>query len=110
MEWDAPSGAGNLIAVRINPGTTASPAPTAAVMWCSGNGGSSPMVTTTDGTSNIVVWNASSSLYGYDGDTGAAVFTGAMGGAIQPFNTPIDVGQGRIAVATTGGSVYVFTP
>ncbi len=107
--------AGNLVVAKISPGTTANPAPTAAVTWCSAEANlGSPMVTTTDGTSNVVVWNASTRLYGYDGDTGTKVFTGgaagdALANAMQYFNTPIDAGQGRIAVATPG-RLYVFTP
>ena len=36
----------------------------------------SPMVTTTDGTSNAIVWNMDSKLYGWNGDTGAVIVDG----------------------------------
>ncbi len=106
---------GNLIAVKISAGTPASPAPAAKVAWCSPEGNlGSPMVTTTDGTSNVVVWDASTILYGYDGDTGTKVFTGGattdtLPNAMQYFNAPIDVGQGRIAIAAPG-RLYIFAP
>jgi hypothetical protein len=108
-------GGGNLVAVKISPGTTASPAPTAKVAWCAAETGmGSPMVTMTGTSANVVVWDANTRLYGYDGDTGNKVFAGGgtgdvMANGITSFNTPIDVGQGRIAVATSG-QLYVFTP
>jgi hypothetical protein len=71
----------------------------------------SPMVTTTDGTSNAIVWDADNKLVGYDGDTGTEIVTGAtttMGTAIEAWNTPIGAGKGRIAIGVTG-QLYVFT-
>ena len=86
--------------------------PTATVAWCSTEGGmGSPMVTTT-GHGDAIVWDASNHLYGYDGDTGAKVYTGTdtMATSIHKFNTPIDA-AGRIVVATQGASrLYVFKP
>ncbi len=108
-------GGGNLVAVKISPGTTAAPAPTAKVAWCAAETGlGSPMVTTTGGNANVVVWSGNTRLYGYDGDTGTKVFAGGgagdvMAGGITSFNTPINVGLGRMAVATSG-HLYVFTP
>jgi len=84
--------------------------PTPQVVWCSSeNGLGSPMVTTT-GTGDVIVWDANTHLYGYDGDTGATVYAsaGAMASPMHYFNTPIDAG-GRIVVATTApGRLYVF--
>jgi hypothetical protein len=106
---------GNLVAVKISPGTAASPAPTATVAWCAAETGlGSPMVTTTGGNANVVVWSANTRLYGYDGDTGTEVFAGGgtddvMANGITSFNTPIDVGLARIAIATSG-QLYLFTP
>jgi len=100
---------GNLIAVKVTPTATSF---TASVAWCVADTGlASPMVTTTDGTSDAIVWDANNSLWGYDGDTGAKLFTGtktAMSTAIQGWNTPIAIGGGRIVVAVNG-SVYVFS-
>ena len=81
-------------------------------MWCSTQSGlGSPMVTTTDGTANPIVWNASNKLYGWNGDTGALIVDGtktAMSSGVQGWNTPIDA-KGRMAVAVNG-QLYVFTP
>jgi hypothetical protein len=99
---------GNLVVVKITPGTSY----TATVAWCSDEGNlGSPMVTTTDGTSNAIVWDASNKLYAYDGDTGTKIVDGtmtAMSATMQKFNTPIDA-NGRIVVGVNG-QVFVFTP
>jgi hypothetical protein len=101
-------GNGNVIAVKITPGSPM----TASVAWCSSKSGlGSPMVTTTDGKSNAVVWAANGSLWGFDGDTGALVAGGtstAMSTSIQGFNTPI-AAHGKLVVGVSG-QVYVFTP
>jgi hypothetical protein len=103
-----PAPTGNFVAVKVTAGATAF---TATVAWCSADSGlASPMVTTTDGTSNAIVWGASNHLWGYDGDTGAKIFTGnatQMGTAIQGWNTPIAIGNGRIGIAVNG-ALYVF--
>jgi hypothetical protein len=69
------------------------------------------MVTTTDGTSNPIVWAASDHLYAYDGDTGTRIVDGtktAMASGVQGWNTPINA-KGKIAVGVNG-QLYVFTP
>jgi hypothetical protein len=103
-------GSGNLVAYKITGGTGN---PTATTAWCSNEANlGSPMVTTTDGTSDAVVWDASDHLYAYDGDTGAKLYAGgtsatAIGGGVQGWNTPISVGNGRIAVGVNG-ALYIF--
>jgi hypothetical protein len=70
------------------------------------------MVTTTDGQSDPVVWvttaQGTNVLLGFDGDTGASVFTG--GGVtmtqIIRWTNPI-VAEGRLYVAATG-KLYAF--
>ena len=72
------------------------------------------MVTTTDGTSNPIVWTngaeGSGRLHGWDAETGAVIYAG--GGAndvmsgLHRFNTPIAV-KGRIAMAADD-RLYVF--
>jgi outer membrane protein assembly factor BamB len=79
------------------------------------NGRGSPFVTTTDGTHDVVVWAVGSEgdhrLHGFDGDTGAEVFSG--GGADELMtgtrrsNTGI-VAHGRIYFAADS-KVYTFT-
>jgi hypothetical protein len=96
---------GNLGVAKVQPGNP----PTASVVWCSKSTTNlgSPIVTTTDGQSSFIVWDANNRLYGYDGDTGALVFDGAatssdtMPDKLHYFNAPIDA-KGRIAVATCG--------
>ena len=74
------TGSGNLIAVKITPGTP----PTLKVAWCADeHGQGSPIFTTSDGTHDNLVWavgaDASNQLRAWDADTGAVVFDG--GGA-----------------------------
>jgi hypothetical protein len=100
---------GNLVAVKI---TAAAGGFTAKVAWCSAESGlASPMVTTTDGTTDAIVWDVSDHLYAYDGDTGTKLFAASaktqLGTAFQSWNTPIAIGKGRIAAAANG-AVYLF--
>ncbi len=107
-----PGTPGDLVALRINP---TSP-PTFGVAWCAANNGrGSPIVTTTDGFSNPIVWTVGAEgtnrLYAYDGETGGMLFNG--GGSdeqmtlVRRFSTPI-VADGRIFVAA-GDRLYAFT-
>ena len=90
--------------------------PTITSVWTVSQGGrGSPFVTSTDGTNNAIVWGIGSEgdqrLHGFDGDTGAVVFSG--GGAnelmagTRRFNTGI-AARGRIYVANDS-RVYAFT-
>ncbi len=96
---------GDLTAVRISPGAP----PTVSVAWCASAGGrGSPMVTTTDGHSEPIVWvvgaEGDGRLHAYDGDTGASVLAPvAIGAGVRRFQTPIVAGGGRIFVAVDGG-------
>jgi hypothetical protein len=107
-----PGRAGNLVALRIG----ASAPPSITVAWCANNmGGGSPMVTTTDGTSEPIVWTvgagASNRLHAFDGETGKVLFAGGgqeeQMGPVQNFQTPIVV-NGRIFVAANS-QIYAFT-
>jgi hypothetical protein len=109
MGTGCPSGQmGNLVALKIG---AASP-PTINVAWCASlQGRGSPIMTTTDGSANPIVWafdSGANRLKGFDADTGAAVFTG--GGANDTatgahyFNSPI-AAKGRIIVAVNNGLV-----
>ena len=102
---------GTLTAFKITP---ANP-PTIATGWTvTSTGRTSPFVTSTDGTSNPIVWayghGSNQRLFGYNGDTGAVIFAG--GGAndtisgTRTFNTGI-AARGRIYVAGDN-KVYVF--
>jgi len=103
---------GDLIAFRIG---SSSP-PTITVAWCADNGGrGSPIVTTTDGSSEPVIWTTgayyTNRLHGYDGETGELLFDG--GGEAEQMTdvghlqTPIVV-DGRIFVAAFD-EIYAFT-
>ena len=106
-----PGGEGaGLVALRVG----AAAPPTLSVAWCAEvDTLGSPMVTTTDGTTDPIVWVAGAEgdkkLHGFDGDTGEVVYTqtGAMG-SIKRYTTPI-VAKGRLFV---GGNdaVYAFKP
>ena len=107
-----PSRSGNLVALRIG----ASAPPSITVAWCANNmGGGSPIVTTTDGRSESIVWTvgtgASNRLHAFDGETGEVLFAGGgqeeQMSRVQNFQTPIVV-NGRIFVAAND-QVYVFT-
>jgi hypothetical protein len=102
---------GELRAYIINANTP----PTIALAWNVNDGGrSSPWVTTTDGINNAIVWVAGveddGRLHGYDGDNGAAIFTGGgpneqMTGTRQ-WNTGM-VARGRIYFGADN-KVYAF--
>jgi hypothetical protein len=102
------TGSGNLVALKIG---AANP-PTINVAWCASiTGRGSPIVTTTDGTANAVVWafdNSNNRLHGFDGDTGATVFAGGGAGdtatGTHYFNSPI-AAKGRIIVGVNNGLV-----
>ncbi len=71
-------------------------------------------MTTTDGTSNVIVWDANTRLYGYDGDTGMKVFPGGAAGDVMAsplhhLGSPI-VANGRIVVATSNDGTNNPTP
>jgi hypothetical protein len=105
-----PGTSGPLVAVKI---AAANP-PTLSVAWCAGSGGAgSPMVTTTDGTADAVVWwiaaGGDDKIHGFDGDTGAIVFDGGSDvlSNVARFSTPI-AAKGRL-FAATASSVVAFT-
>jgi outer membrane protein assembly factor BamB len=101
---DCPAGqSGDLTAVRIVPGAP----PRVQTAWCAQqNGMGSPMVTTTDGHSEAIVWSVGAEgdnrLHGFDGDTGRIVYAGGgpndVIGRVRRYHTPILAG-GRIYVA-----------
>ena len=101
----------DLSTLRIIPGSP----PTFGASWCTAaTGGGSPIVTTTDGHSDAIVWvvgaEGNELLQGFDGDTGATIFAGGatpIPGA-RHFTTPI-AAKGRIFVAADN-SVVAFTP
>jgi hypothetical protein len=107
-----PGTPGDLIALRIS----ATAPPTMTVAWCAANlGGGSPIVTTTDGHSQPIVWTVgaeyTNQLHAYDGETGAVLFSGGgpleQMGNVRHFQNPIVVDR-RIFVAGDD-QLYAFT-
>jgi len=105
-------GSGNLIAVKITPGTP----PTLSVAWCADEKGQgSPIFTTSDGTRDNLVWavgaDGNNQLRAWDADTGAVVFDGGTGGDVADgshhFSTIIEV-QGRI-FSGADGTLHAYT-
>jgi hypothetical protein len=105
------SGSGDLSTLKIS---AASP-PRLSMGWCAQGGGGSPMVTTTDGKAEAIVWQLATGgatrLRGFDGDTGMPVFNGGAAGdqmgSVQGFNSAI-AARGRVFVAGNA-AVYAFT-
>jgi hypothetical protein len=104
------SGTGYIGGLKIE---AASP-PTMKVAWCGGaNGQGSPIVTTTDGKSDSVVWYlGGGKLLGLNGETGETIYNGGGAsdgtGSVQRWQTPI-VAKGRIFVGTNSGVVAYTT-
>ena len=108
---DCPRGtAGDLIVIAIAAGAP----PTLRLAWCAAeNGRGSPIITTTDGKANPIVWavgaEGDNRLHGFRGDTGAVVFSGRPGdvmSAVRRFQTLIAV-DGHLYVVADG-QVYAF--
>ena len=102
------SESGDLTAVRIVPGAP----PTVTTAWCAQQGGlGSPMVTTTDGQSESIVWSVGAEgderLRGFDGDTGQVLYASGSLGSVRRYVTPI-LAKGRLFVPVDGG-VKAFT-
>jgi hypothetical protein len=100
-------GSGDMLAVEITPGSP----PKVVPSWCASGGQGSPMVTTSDGQSNFIVWNlgvnGDNKLHAFDGDTGMPVtFTGNTTtiSGMRTYNPPI-AAKGRIFVPTDSGAV-----
>jgi outer membrane protein assembly factor BamB len=104
-----PKGSGDLLALTV----TATSPPKLVPAWCAASGGKgAPIATTTDGTSNPLVWIVSTGgtnkLLAFNGDTGVAVTnTAAAMGTIQHWTSPI-VAKGRFIVGGTN-AVYALT-
>ena len=111
---------GDLLALSV----VTTPSPKLVPAWCAQSGGKgSPIATTTDGTSNALVWimstggtggptnspGATNDLLAFDGDTGAAVGSASppAGAAVQHWTSPVEA-KGRFIIGATN-AVYAFT-
>jgi hypothetical protein len=106
-----PTGTGTLTTYKIVPGAP----PTMMPAWCGGNGSGSPMVTTSNGKDDAIVWfpgaEGGNHLQAFDGDTGAPIaFAGSTTAlpGMRRFTPPI-AAKGRIFVAADG-AVVAFKP
>jgi hypothetical protein len=94
-------GSENIMSVLIAPGSPPKP----SVAWCAPLAGkvTGPISTTTDGTSDVVVWYMNNGkLNGVDGDTGAAIFTSTNTcSGVEQWTSPI-AANGRIIVGGDG--------
>ncbi|HYX73538.1 MAG TPA: hypothetical protein VE819_02510 [Steroidobacteraceae bacterium] len=111
---DCPRGTdGDLVGLKIASGSP----PQVAVLWCAAaNGRGSPILTTTDGHANAIVWivgaEDSNRLRGFRADTGAVVFAG--GGAaeamreVRRFQTPIVIGRHLYVAADQRLYAFIF--
>jgi membrane peptidoglycan carboxypeptidase len=105
-----PESHNGLTVLQIRAGTP----PTIATAWCGAvRGAGSPIVTTTDGNSNPIVWilgaEGDNRLHGFRGDTGEPLFNGpgeAMTG-LRHFQTLIAT-KNRLYVGADG-RVYAFS-
>jgi hypothetical protein len=88
------------VSIAITPGSP----PTAKVAWCGIAGAQSPIVTTTDGTHDAIVWLYDGGLYAMDGESGGLLLSGggAMQCPVRGMTSPIAV-KGRIILGGDGG-------
>jgi PQQ enzyme repeat len=84
-----------------------------SVAWCAAlNGGGAPIVTTTDGTANAIVWavgaEGDNEIHGFNAQTGAVVFggTGTSMSGLHHYQTILATSK-RLYVAADG-TVYAF--
>jgi outer membrane protein assembly factor BamB len=103
-------GGGNLFAVKID---MAAPNKMTEI-WCADGGGfTSPIITTTDGTNNAIVWLAGSTnnkLNAFDLLTGMAIPNTSTLPALQHHCPSITAANGRIYAANTKGAVFALIP
>jgi outer membrane protein assembly factor BamB len=98
---------GDLTVLKITAGSP----PTMGTAWCGAvNGAGSPIVTTTDGHSDPIVWmlgaEGDNRLHAFRGDTGAPLFTSAPLTGLRHFQTLIAT-QDRLYVGADD-RVYAF--
>ncbi len=98
---------GDLTVLEMSAGTP----PTARTAWCGAmSGAGSPIVTTTDGTANPIVWilgaEGDNRLHGFRGNNGAPLFTSQPLAGLRHFQTLI-AADNRLFVGADG-TLYAF--
>jgi len=104
------TGSGDLVAVKLD---MTAPNKMANV-WCANSGGnSSPVITSSDGTKDALVWVAGaegdSQLHAFDLLTGTPVFAGGSVNNMRHLSSTLLVANGRI-YAAGDGQVYALKP
>jgi hypothetical protein len=102
-----PGQQGDLTVLKIGAGLP----PTLATAWCGKMAGAgAPIVTTTDGEANPIVWivgaEGDNRLHGFRGDTGEALFTSEPLAGLRHFQTLI-AADGRLYIGADG-KLYAF--
>lgn len=99
-------GSGDLVALSIS----ATSPPKITVPWCAAsNTQGSPMITTSDGSKDAIVWEVGNHLNGWSVDTGTQVYTGTDTLAnVRKFSSPI-AAHGHIYIGADN-KVYAFKP
>jgi outer membrane protein assembly factor BamB len=104
------TGSGDLVAVKLD-----MTAPNKmATIWCANSGGnSSPVITSSDGANDAMVWIAGaegdSQLHAFDLLTGTQVFAGGSVNNMRHLSSSLLVANGRI-YAAGDGKVYALKP
>jgi outer membrane protein assembly factor BamB len=104
------TGSGDLVGVKLD---MAAPNKM-ATLWCADPGGnSSPVITSSDGTKDPLVWIAGvdgdGQLHAFDLLTGAQVFAGGTVSGMRHLSSTLLVANGRI-YAAGDGQVFAFKP
>ncbi len=105
-----PTGGGSLVAIKLD-----MTAPSKmSIAWCADGGGrTSPIITSSDGTSDAIVWIAGegpTGLYAYDLLTGTAIPNKSTISGMQHLSPSVMAANGRIYAASNNGKVYAITP
>jgi hypothetical protein len=104
------TGSGDLVGVKLD-----MTAPNKmSTLWCANSGGnSSPVITSSDGTNDAIVWVAGAEgdnqLHAFDLLTGAQVFAGGTVANMRHLSSTLTVANGRI-YAAGDGQVFAFKP
>ena len=103
-------GGGNLFAVKLD---MAAPQ-MMTELWCGdGGGATSPIITSSDGTNDAIVWVAGDTngkLNAFDLVTGAPIPNSAAIPGMQHLSPSVTAANGRIYAASNNGKVYAVTP
>jgi hypothetical protein len=109
------NGGGDLFALKLDPS-----APNKMTeVWCGDPGGyTSPIITSSDGSNDAIVWvqgstskgGADTKLHAYDLLTGAPIANSVSVPGVTHLSPTLIAAHGRIFVASTNGHVYAATP